>query len=149
MKNAPIETIQGSGNVFRDLGLPNPDLEQLRAVLAADIITVLDDKGLSVRQAQALTGIAAADFSRIRNARLGRFTVDRLMTILHRLGQLVAISVTLQPGTATRPRRRQAAIRRTPTRAALSVTELSESDIAAIGVARIPEDKRHSSGSLR
>ena len=113
MKDAPIETIQGSGNVFRDLGLPNPELEKLRAVLAADITAVLDEQGLSVRQAQALTGIAAADFSRIRNVRLGRFTVDRLMTILHRLGQPVEVAVTLRPRTphprqrpAPQPRRR-------------------------------------------
>ena len=38
MKGTPIETIQGSGNVFRDLGLPNPELEQLRTSLAAEII---------------------------------------------------------------------------------------------------------------
>ena len=31
-----LAVVRGSGNVFRDLGLPNPDLEQLRAILAAD-----------------------------------------------------------------------------------------------------------------
>jgi predicted XRE-type DNA-binding protein len=91
-----VEIVRGSGNVFRDLGHPNPDLEQLRAILAARIIKVLDGRGLSVRRAHELTGIAAADFSRIRNANLGRFTVDRLMTILNRLGQEVAVNVDFQ-----------------------------------------------------
>ena len=50
-------------------------------ILAAEIIKALDRDGLSVRSAQGRTGIAAADFSRIRNADLGRFTVDRLMSI--------------------------------------------------------------------
>jgi predicted XRE-type DNA-binding protein len=95
MTDEPNDTVLGSGNIFRDLGLPAPELEQLRARLAAHIINVLDARRLSVRQAQALTGIAAADFSRIRNARLGRFTVDRLMIALHRLGQPVEVSVTL------------------------------------------------------
>lgn len=148
MKDAPIETVRGSGNVFRDLGLPNPELEQLRATLAAEIITVLDEQGLSVRQAQALTGIAAADFSRIRNARLGRFTVDRLMTILYRLGQLVEVAVTVQPRTATRPLRAKTAGRRTPTRVALSVDELSDTDIAAIEAAHVPPTERHQSRDL-
>lgn len=58
--------VHGSGNVFRDLGLPNPNLERLRAVLAAKIIGILDDHNLTIRKAQELTGIAAADFSRIR-----------------------------------------------------------------------------------
>ena len=95
-----IELIHGSGNVFRDLGLPNHDLEQLRSLLAAEIIGVLDDRGLSTRKAAELTGIAAADFSRIRNVRLGRFTIDRLMTILDRLDQRVEVAVTVRPRSA-------------------------------------------------
>ncbi|MGH7812507.1 MAG: helix-turn-helix domain-containing protein [Candidatus Binataceae bacterium] len=97
MKNEPLEIVRGSGNVFRDLNLPNPDLEQLRAILAARIINVLDRKGLSVRKAHELTGIAAADFSRIRRANLDRFTIDRMMTILHRLGQKVEVAVSTHP----------------------------------------------------
>jgi predicted XRE-type DNA-binding protein len=93
----PIETVRGSGNIFRDLNLPNPDLEQLRSILAARIIAVLDDRRLSVRQAREITGIAAADFSRIRRANLQRFTIDRLMAILHRLGQDVEVSVNVRP----------------------------------------------------
>ncbi len=92
-----LDVVHGSGNVFRDLGLPNPDLEQLRAILAARIVRVLDEEGLTVRRAQELTGFAAADFSRIRRAKLGRFTVDRLMAMLDRLGQEVEVSVTVHP----------------------------------------------------
>ena len=92
-----MDVVKGSGNVFRDLGHDNADLEQLKSILAARIIGVLDDRELSVRAAQATTGIAAADFSRIRNARLDRFTVDRLMTILNRLDQRVNVRVTVRP----------------------------------------------------
>ncbi len=97
MTDDPIEIVRGTGNVFRDFGHPDADREQLRAILAAQIIGVLDDRSLSVRDAQALTGIAAADFSRIRRANLDRFTIDRLMTILSRLGQEVEISVSVHP----------------------------------------------------
>lgn len=75
----------------------DPDLEQLRAILAARIIAVLDERGLSVRKAHELTGFAAADFSRIRRANLGRFTIDRLMTILARLDQEVDVQVVIRP----------------------------------------------------
>ncbi len=97
-----LELVRGSGNVFRDFGRRNADLEQLRSILAARIIRVLDQQGLSVRQANAATGIAAADFSRIRRANLGRFTVDRLMTILARLDQQVLVRVTVRPRPHTR-----------------------------------------------
>lgn len=92
-----IDLVRGSGNVFRDFGRPNADLEQLRSILAARILRVLDERGLSVRKAKEITGIAAADFSRIRRANLERFTVDRLMTILARLDQQVQVRVTVRP----------------------------------------------------
>lgn len=92
-KTKKLDIARGSGNVFRDLGFENPDSEQLRAILAAEIIRKLDGEGLSVRKAQALTGIAAADFSRIRSADLGRFTIDRLMMIVNRLGSRIEVAV--------------------------------------------------------
>jgi predicted XRE-type DNA-binding protein len=74
-----LELLRGSGNVFRDLGYENADVEQLKALLAAEIIRTLESEGLTVRAAQTRTGIAAADFSRIRSADLRRFAMDRLM----------------------------------------------------------------------
>ena len=70
------------------------DLKQAKAILAARIIAVLDDRGLTVRKAASMTGFAAADFSRIRNAALGRFTLDRLMKMLAALDG--GLRVTLQ-----------------------------------------------------
>ena len=92
-----FDLVRGSGNVFRDFGHANADLEQLRSILAARIIKALDERGLTVRRAQELTGFAAADFSRVRRANLGRFTVDRLMTMLSRLGQEVEVTVSDRP----------------------------------------------------
>ena len=86
--------VRGSGNIFRDFKRPDVELQQLKAILAAMIIRSLDERGLSVRKAESVTGTAAADFSRIRNANLGRFTVDRLMTILERLGEDVEVLVS-------------------------------------------------------
>jgi predicted XRE-type DNA-binding protein len=100
MKSDRIEFVRGSGNVFRDVGHRNPDIEQLKAILATEIIKSLDHRQLSVRGAQTQTGIAAADFSRIRSADLGRFTVDRLMSILNRLGARIEIKVRIRRGRA-------------------------------------------------
>src|SRR5216684_8513521 len=96
MKREKPEIVKGSGNVFRDLGHKHADADQFKAILAAEIIKVLDRDGLSVRGAQGRTGIAAADFSRIRNADLGRFTVDRLMSIINRLGSRVEVKIKVR-----------------------------------------------------
>ena len=92
-----FELVRGSGNVFADLGLPDPELEQLRAILAAEIGKTLAADKLTVRAAEKITGVAAADFSRIRQARLKSFTIDRLMTILDRLDRKVQVSVAFYP----------------------------------------------------
>jgi predicted XRE-type DNA-binding protein len=96
MKSEKLEVVRGSGNVFRDLGHKNADAEQFKAILAAEIIKALDRDGLSVRGAHGRTGIAAADFSRIRNADLGRFTVDRLMSIINQLDRLGSSNERIQ-----------------------------------------------------
>ena len=96
MKREKQAAVRGSGNVFRDLGHKNADADQFKAILAAEIIKALDRDGLSVHAAQGRTGIAAADFSRIRNADLGRFTVDHLMSIINRLGLAVEVRIKVR-----------------------------------------------------
>ena len=96
-----LELVHGSGNVFRDFDDPQADILQLKSILAAQIIGILDDRNLSVRKAQQLTGVAASEFSRVRNAKLTRFTVDRLMTLLNKLDQEVEVTVTIRPRTHT------------------------------------------------
>jgi len=98
MKDEPFELIHGSGNVFRDVGLPDPDVLQMKAILAAEIIKMMDRERLTVRGAHARTGVAAADFSRIRNADLRRFTLDRMFSILNRLGALVEVKIKVRSG---------------------------------------------------
>ena len=97
MKDEIPEVVRGSGNVHRDLGRDNPDVEQFKALLAAEIIKSLDRNSMTVRSTHARTGIAAADFSRIRNADLGRFTLDRLIGIVNRLGSRVEIKLKVRP----------------------------------------------------
>jgi predicted XRE-type DNA-binding protein len=96
MNAEKVEIVRGSGNVFRDIGHADPDVHQLKAIFATEIVKMLDGKGLTVRAAQAQTGIAAADFSRIRGADLGRFTVDRLVAIINRLGSRVDVRVRVR-----------------------------------------------------
>ena len=97
MNESDVGWVEGSGNVFRDLGDPQADLKQAKAILATRIIAVLDERKLTVREAGSRSGFAAADFSRIRNANLGRFTLDRLMKILGALDSGVRVSVHVGP----------------------------------------------------
>ena len=95
MKKETLEVIRGSGNVYRDLGQNDADVKQFKALLAAEIIKTLDRDGLTVR------ACAATDFSRIRNADLARFTLDRLVGIINRLGSRVELKLKVKPATRT------------------------------------------------
>ena len=92
-----FELVHGSGNVFRDFGRADADVQQTKALLAAHIIGILDDEGLSTRKAEGRTGVSHADFTRIRNVQLGRFTIDRLMTVINKLGQHVDVQIDVHP----------------------------------------------------
>ncbi len=63
---------------------------------AAGIIRRRDQRRVELRAAHLRTGIAAADFSRMRSANLGRFTVDRLMSTINRLGARVEVKVKVR-----------------------------------------------------
>ena len=87
------ELVRGTDNPFRDVGLPQSDTRLMKADLAAEIVRVLRERDITGAAAAKLTGVQEADISRIRNAQLDRFTIDRLVTILSRLDVDVKLSV--------------------------------------------------------
>lgn len=97
MSDDDFELVHGSGNVFRDFSHPDAEILQLKASLAAKIITVLDEQKITVRRAHELTGFAAGDFSRVRQAKLRRFSIERLIAMLDKLGQDVEVSINVRP----------------------------------------------------
>jgi predicted XRE-type DNA-binding protein len=96
-----LEIIRGSGNLYRDLGWPDAEARQMRAELAAEIIRELRERRLSQRQATEITGLAQPDISRINNADLKGFTIDRLVTVLNRLNQHVELRISRSAGELT------------------------------------------------
>ncbi len=101
-----IEVIKGSGNVFRDLGEKDADVKQTKALLAAEIVRILEKEKLSVRAAEKISGYSYSDFSRIRNADLSRFTIDKLMMITNALNRKVNVKISVSR--CSNPGRRQA-----------------------------------------
>ncbi len=98
-----LDLVRGGANPFQDAGLSEPDTKLMKADLAAEIIRALRERTLTGAQAARLTGVQEADFSRIRNAELHRFTIDRLVAILNRLGRGVEVHVTVKSGPDVKP----------------------------------------------
>ena len=87
------DVVRGTGDVFADLGFADAPMMRLKSRVAGEIVRALDQRELTVRAAAKEAATTAADLSRIRNADLDRFTLDRLVRIAERLGYRVEIKV--------------------------------------------------------
>jgi predicted XRE-type DNA-binding protein len=85
--------VAGSGNVFADLGLPNPEEALARAKLAQTIVETIERRGLSQAEAAQIMGVDQPKVSAIVRGRLRGFTQDRLLRFLTALGNDVEITV--------------------------------------------------------
>jgi predicted XRE-type DNA-binding protein len=93
-KSAEDDLVFGSGDVFADLKFPDAPLMRLKSRLATEIARALDRSNMPARSLPRHAGATAADLSRIRNADLDRFTLDRLVRIAERLGCRVEIRIS-------------------------------------------------------
>ena len=76
----------GRGNVFAKLDLPHPE-ERLRKARLMNVINdVIKRRGLTQKGAAEATGLNQADISRIQHGRSARYSTDRLMDVLAKLG---------------------------------------------------------------
>jgi predicted XRE-type DNA-binding protein len=97
MNDDEFEIVRGSGNLYADLADPDSDAKLMKARLAAEIISVLDERRHSAQEGEKLIGIAAADLSRIRNADLSHFTIDQMVRILNALDMHATIEISKMP----------------------------------------------------
>lgn len=92
-KKSPVKAQTSSGNVFADLGFPNPERELLKARLTLEIYRLIKRRGLTQAEAGKILGIKQPHVSALMRNRSGSFSIERLMDFLTALGQDVEISV--------------------------------------------------------
>jgi predicted XRE-type DNA-binding protein len=96
-RHADIKVTPSSGNVFADLGFPEPEEELTRAQLASRIQQIIRQQRLTQVAAARLMGVDQPKVSALLNGRLGNFSSARLMRLLTALGQDVEIVVRAKP----------------------------------------------------
>ncbi len=92
-----IEVEQGSGNVFADLGLPNPEERLAKAALAFRIAGVIRARRLTQASAARILKIDQPKISRLLRGQLSGFSAERLMQFLTLLGRDVEIVIKRAP----------------------------------------------------
>jgi predicted XRE-type DNA-binding protein len=92
-KKEDIRVTEGSGNVFADLGLPNPERELLKARLTLQIYKLIESPHLTQAAVAKILKIKQPHVSNLMRGRSGSFSVGRLIEFLTALGQDVQITV--------------------------------------------------------
>jgi predicted XRE-type DNA-binding protein len=105
-KKLLIPVTASSGNVFADIGVPEPEEELAKAQLASRIREIVRGRRLTQVAAGAVMGIDQPKVSALLSGRLASFSSERLMRLLTRLGQDVEIVVKSKPRARQRGRLR-------------------------------------------
>lgn len=92
-----IKVQPSSGNVFADLGLPNPEDRLVKAELASKISSAIEQKKLTQIEAAELLGIDQPKVSALTRGRLSGFSTARLLRFLNALGNDIEIVVKPKP----------------------------------------------------
>ena len=85
--------IEGSGNVFADLGVADAEGHLLKAGLVQKLAAVIKERGLSQTAAAKLTGVSQPDLSKVLRGRFREFSSDRLIKALACLDSEIEITV--------------------------------------------------------
>ena len=87
----------GSGNVFRDLGIPNAEEHLIKAQLVFKIDRIMKGRRLMQAEAAKLLGIKQPDVSKMLRGHFRQFSTERLMRFLVLLGRDIEIALTPAP----------------------------------------------------
>ena len=83
----------GSGNVFKDIGIPNAEEHFVKAQLVFKIDTIMKERGMKQVDAASLFGVRQPDISKMLRGEFRQFSVERLLRFLAALNQDVEIVV--------------------------------------------------------
>lgn len=92
-----ITFIRSSGNVFEDLGLPNPEERLMKAKLTILIHELIRSKDLTQVQAAKILKISQPKISALLSGRFDGFSIERLFNFLNLLDQDIEILVHQKP----------------------------------------------------
>jgi predicted XRE-type DNA-binding protein len=108
---AKRDYVESRGNVFADLGLPNPEEMLAKAELAIKIAEILRLRRLTQAQAAEVLGVDQPKVSALIRGRLSGFSIERLLRFLLRLG--TDVSITIRPRSWSRSKTRAKTAKRT------------------------------------
>ena len=84
---------RSSGNVFADLGLPDAEDLLHKSDLVIGMKKIMENRKLTQTRVAEITGVDQPTLSKLFRGNFSNITVDRLLTMLTKLGHKVTISI--------------------------------------------------------
>ena len=88
-----IKFERGTGNVFADIGIPNPEQALAKAEIARRVNKIIEARRLTQSAAASILGIDQPRVSALSKGHLSVFSLEKLMLFASRLGNTVEISI--------------------------------------------------------
>ncbi|MBR0707953.1 helix-turn-helix domain-containing protein [Bradyrhizobium liaoningense] len=84
LRKTALGTI-GPGNVFADLGFPDPETELAKSNIVIEIDEAIEKRGLAHAKAARTMGLPPRELTKLLRGHTKPYTVDRLKELLSRL----------------------------------------------------------------
>ncbi len=97
MTEEKIEIEKGSGNIFKDLEVPNPEEYLAKTRLALIINSIITESGLTRRKAAKMLELSKSQFSALSEGLLDDFSIESLFLLIRKLDCKVEIVVSGKP----------------------------------------------------
>lgn len=97
MTTEKIEVEKSSGNVFKDLEIPNPEEYLTKARLALIINGIIAESGLTQCKAAKMLDLSKSQFSALSEGLLDDFSIESLFLLIRKLDCKVEIVVSGKP----------------------------------------------------
>ena len=84
---------RGSGNVFKDISVSDPERTLIRAKIMSFITGIIEERGLTQSQAAKILKLTQPKVSNLINGKLSMFSLEHLFQLLNALEKDVEIII--------------------------------------------------------
>lgn len=97
MSDEKIKIEKGSGNIYKDLGFPNPEEMQAKAHLVFRIQDTITERKLRLGKAAKILGIRKSELSNLLSGHFESCTIDSILSLLRKLDHDIEIVLHKRP----------------------------------------------------
>ena len=91
--NKKLRFEKSSGNVFKDLDLPDAAELFLKAKLGFEVFRIIEKRELTQVEAAKILSVKQPEISQLKQGKFNHYSVERLMTFLNRLNHDIEIRI--------------------------------------------------------